>query len=382
MKLPIYCDYNATTPVDERVLQAMLPYFSMHFGNAASRIHSYGRHNYEVVERCRQQVADYFGAVKEEIIFTSGATEGINLAIQGCYAIYSAKGQHLMAAATEHKAVLDTYAYLKKKHGAQVELIPVNADGIIDLHELKKRLTKNTIMISVMGVNNETGVIQPIAEIADIAHQHQILFLCDTTQVPGKITFNRNEWNADIMCLSAHKFYGPKGVGALYIKRKNPRVYMEALIHGGGHERGLRSGTLNVPGIVGLSKALELIMDNREEQARIESLRNRFEADMQATGWVTVNGIKALRAGNISSLTFKNHTAQELLLALAEIAAVSTGSACSTENKEPSHVLKAMGLSDYEAYSTLRFSFGRFTTDKDIEELILKLHQILDKRTI
>ncbi len=382
MKHPIYCDYNATTPVDDRVLQGMLPYFTEHFGNAASRIHTYGRHNYEVVERCRKQVADFFDAVKEEIIFTSGATEAINLAIQGSYSIYSSKGNHLIAAATEHKAVLDTYMYLKKKYGVQLDLIPVNKDGIIDLNELEKRITAKTIMISVMGVNNETGVIQPVPEIADIAHRHQILFLCDTTQVPGKVAFNRSEWNADIMCLSAHKFYGPKGVGAIYVKRKNPRVHLEALIHGGGHERGLRSGTLNVPGIVGMSKALELIMDNQDEQKRIEKLRNRFEAAMIDTNMVEVNGGNALRACNVSNLTFKKHTAQELLLQLAEIAAVSTGSACSTENKEPSHVLKAMGLSDYEAYSTLRFSFGRSNTEEEIDVLLHQLHQIITKRTI
>jgi cysteine desulfurase len=376
MKKPIYCDYNATTPVDEQVLQAMLPYFREHFGNAASRTHNYGRHNFTVVEKCRSVVAEYFEAVKEEIIFTSGATEAINLAIKGCYALYKSKGNQIIAAATEHKAVLDTYNYLKKQ-GASISIIPVDTAGVVDLKALENLFTPQTILISVMGVNNETGVIQPIDAIADLAHKYQAIFLCDTTQVPGKVSFRRNEWNADLMCLSAHKFYGPKGIGALYVKRKNPRVRLEALIHGGGHEQGLRSGTLNVPGIVGMSKALQLVMENENERLQIEKLRNHFESGMLASGLVKVNGGEANRAGNVSSLTFKNHRAKELLLKLSEVAAVSTGSACSSDNDAPSHVLKAMGLSDYEAYCTLRFSFGRYNTLQEIDFLLSHLKSIL-----
>src|SRR5687767_2667612 len=290
MKFPVYLDYNATTPCDERVVEAMLPFFTRHFGNAASRSHPYGWEAEEGVEYAREQVAKLIGAEPKEIIFTSGATEADNLAIKGVFQTYSGKGNHIITVATEHKAVLDTCRQLEKE-GADITCLPVKPDGLIDLRELEGAIKPNTILIAVMYANNETGTIQAIKEIGTIAKKHGLLFFSDATQAVGKIPVNVLHDDIDIMAFSAHKMYGPKGVGALYVRRRNPRVKLMAQIHGGGHEKGIRSGTLNVPGIVGFGKACELAMnETKSESARLSLLRNKLELELLKTEGVAVNG--------------------------------------------------------------------------------------------
>lgn len=358
----IYLDYNATTPVDERVLQIMLPYFSEKFGNAASKTHAYGWIADEAVKYARKQVADFIGAVEQEIIFTSGATEAINLAIKGVFEAYRNKGNHIIAAKTEHKAVLDTLENLEKK-GANITLLNVDKNGLIYLEELEKSINEKTILVCVMFANNETGLIQPIKEISKIVHNKNCVFFCDATQAMGKIPVNVNDFGIDLMCISAHKFYGPKGVGALYLRRKNPRVSLIGQIDGGGHERGLRSGTLNVPGIVGLGKACAIC--NFNESEKIKLLRDEFEKRMLQLENVYINSNDCPRLPNTSSITFIGIKAEQLISKVPDIA-IATGSACTSALARPSHVLSAMGLSAEDAYGSIRISIGKYTTQEEI----------------
>lgn len=372
-KLPIYLDYNATTPVDARVLEAMLPYFTGKFGNAASRSHAFGWTAEEAVKMAREQVAALIGAVPEEIIFTSGATEACNLALKGVFEAYAAKGNHIITCTTEHKAVLDTCRHLEKM-GAQVTYLPVNTDGLIDLDELENAITEQTLLIAIMYANNETGILQPISEIGALAKKHGVLFCSDATQALGKIPVDVQQDGIDLMAFSAHKMYGPKGVGALYVRRRNPRVRLTAQMDGGGHERGMRSGTLNVPGIVGLGQAATIAKEEMaEDAARLESLRARLEQALLALGGVSVNGQGARRLAHVSNLSFNGVESEALMLYLAKDMALSSGSACTSATLAPSHVLKAMGLSDEAAFSSLRFSLGRFTTEPEINYAIEKI---------
>lgn len=372
-KLPIYLDYNATTPVDARVLEAMLPYFTGKFGNAASRSHAFGWTAEEAVKMAREQVAALIGAVPEEIIFTSGATEACNLALKGVFEAYAAKGNHIITCTTEHKAVLDTCRHLEKM-GAQVTYLPVNTDGLIDLDELENAITEQTILIAIMYANNETGILQPIREIGALAKKHGVLFCSDATQALGKIPVDVQQDNIDLMAFSAHKMYGPKGVGALYVRRRNPRVRLTAQMDGGGHERGMRSGTLNVPGIVGLGQAATIAQEEMaKDAARLEALRAGLEQALLALGGVSVNGQGARRLAHVSNLSFSGVESEALMLHLAKDMALSSGSACTSATLAPSHVLKAMGLSDEAAFSSLRFSLGRFTTEPEINYAIEKI---------
>lgn len=369
MKTAIYLDYNATTPVDKRVLETMLPYFSEKFGNASSKTHGFGWIAEDAVDTARKQVANLIGCSTQEIVFTSGATEAINLAIKGVWDNYQHKGKHIITVKTEHKAVLDTCKALEKK-GAEITYLSVDRDGIIDLDELKNVLRKDTILVSVMYVNNETGVIQPISKIAELVHNNNSIFMCDGTQAVGKINCNVDEEGIDLLCLSAHKMYGPKGIGALYVRRKNPRVTLAQQIDGGGHERGLRSGTLNVPGIVGLGKACELAKEEMWDDAvRISRLRTILEQKLCDLEDVFVNGSIKNRLFNVSNLTFKGVRAETLIKQFPTIA-IAMGSACSSAIAEPSHVLKSMGLSDDEAYSSVRFSLGKYTSKEEIDEVV------------
>ncbi len=365
----IYFDNNATTEVDPQVLETMLPYFSRYYGNAASRSHIFGRYASDAVDKARRQLAELAGVEKEEIIFTSGSTESINLALQGFYNIYKSKGNHIITVKTEHRAVIDTCKYLENI-GAKVDYLNVDREGLIDIEELKKKINAETILACVMLVNNETGVVQPIKEIADITHHHGAVMMCDATQAPGKTPVKVNELGIDIMSLSAHKFYGPKGIGCLYIRRKNPRVTLQPVVYGGGHERGLRSGTLNVPAIVGMGKAVELVMENANEISSIQSLRDLLENELLKTGNVKINGSKTHRAANVTNLCFKGFDGKMLMNDLFENLAVSSGSACSSASAEPSHVLKAMGLGEMEAASSLRFSLGRFNIKQEVVESV------------
>ena len=379
LKLPVYLDYNATTPVDSRVLEEMLPYFSQHFGNAASRSHAFGWEAEEAVNYAREQVAQLIGAEPKEIIFTSGATESDNLALKGVFEMYASKGNHIITVKTEHKAVLDTCKHLEKL-GADITYLNVNRDGLIDLTELENSIKPATILIAVMYANNETGFIQPIREISAIAKKHGVLFFTDATQATGKIPVNVNEDGIDLMAFSAHKMYGPKGVGALYVRRKNPRVKVTAQMDGGGHERGMRSGTLNVPGIVGFGKACELSrIEMKKETERIKSLRDRLENELLKQEGIVVNGNRENRLYNVSNLSFKYPGGESIMPAIQKNIAVSSGSACSSASPEPSHVLKAMGLEDEQAHSSLRFSLGRFTTDEEIDYTIDEVKEVISK---
>jgi len=379
LKLPVYLDYNATTPVDSRVLEEMLPYFSQHFGNAASRSHAFGWEAEEAVNYAREQVAQLIGAEPKEIIFTSGATESDNLALKGVFEMYASKGNHIITVKTEHKAVLDACKHLEKL-GADITYLNVNRDGLIDLSELENSIKPATILVAVMYANNETGFIQPIREISAIAKKHGVLFFTDATQATGKIPVNVNEDGIDLMAFSAHKMYGPKGVGALYVRRKNPRVKVTAQMDGGGHERGMRSGTLNVPGIVGFGKACELCrIEMKKETERIKSLRDRLENELLKQEGIVVNGNRENRLYNVSNLSFKYPGGESIMPAIQKNIAVSSGSACSSASPEPSHVLKAMGFEDEQAHSSLRFSLGRFTTDEEIDYTIDEVKEVISK---
>lgn len=375
MKNPIYLDYNATTPVEKRVLEIMLPYFSEKFGNASSRTHSFGWIAEDAVKTARQQVASLINCLDQEIVFTSGATEAINLAIKGVWENYKSKGNHIITAQTEHKAVLDSCKSLEKK-GAEITFLSVNRDGLIDLQELKKVLKPNTILVAVMYVNNETGVIQPIKEIADLVHANNSFFMCDATQAVGKINIDVNEEHIDLMSLSAHKFYGPKGIGALYVRRKDPRVTLFPQIDGGGHERGLRSGTLNVTGIVGLGKACEISgKEMWDDSARISRLRAKLEQNLCDLPDVFINGSTRHRLFNTTNILFRKIRSETMIQKIPGIA-VAMGSACTSALPEPSHVLKAMGLTNEETYSSIRFSLGKYTTEEEIDRVIEKIKSI------
>jgi cysteine desulfurase len=372
----IYLDYNSTTPVDAKVLEVMLPYFTENFGNAASKTHSYGWIAEEAVKKARQQVATLINCEEQEIIFTSGATESLNLAIKGVFENYSTKGNHIITVATEHNAVLDTCKKLEKR-GATITYLPVDHEGMIDLDQLKNAITEKTILVCVMYANNETGTIQPIKQIADIVHDKGSIFLCDATQAIGKIPVDVNADGIDMMCISAHKIYGPKGVGALFIRRKNPRVIPASQIDGGGHERGFRSGTLNVPGIVGLGTACELAgKELWDYSATTSVLRTRIEQLIEQSGDVRINGSIKNRLPNTSNISIKGIKAERLIAKIPGIA-LSMGSACTSAIMEPSHVLKAMGISDELAYASVRISLGKSNTPEQIDEAAAKIKQAI-----
>ncbi len=370
LKLPVYLDNNATTPVDPRVLEEMIPYFAQHFGNAASRSHSFGWEAEEAVDYARGQVSKLIGADPKEIIFTSGATEADNLAIKGVFEMYGSKGNHIITCTTEHKAVLDACKHIEKL-GGEVSYLPVQSDGLMDLKELEAAIKQSTILIAIMYANNEIGVIQPVQEISLIAKKHGVLFFTDATQAVGKIPVDVIKDGIDLMAFSAHKMYGPKGVGALYVRRKNPRVRVTAQMDGGGHERGMRSGTLNVPGIVGFGMACEICRLNMEEDTkRINALRDKLENALLQTEETYLNGNKENRLPHVTNVSFRYVESEALMLGCNKSIAVSSGSACTSASVEPSHVLKALGLSDDLAHSSLRFSLGRFTTEEEIDYTI------------
>ncbi|MEY3193051.1 MAG: hypothetical protein RI982_828 [Bacteroidota bacterium] len=383
LKLPIYLDHNATTPMDPRVLEAMLPYFVENFGNAASRNHSFGWHAEEAVDYAREQIAQLIGADPKEIIFTSGATEGNNLGIKGVYEMYASKGNHIITSTTEHKAVLDTCKHLEKL-GAEVTYLEVQPDGLIDLKQLEAAMKPTTILVAIMYANNEIGVIQPVKEIGAIAKKHGALFFTDAVQAVGKIPVDVIADGIDIMSFTAHKMYGPKGVGALYVRRKNPRVKVTAQIDGGGHERGMRSGTLNVPGIVGFGKAAEIAKtDMAGDTERVSKLRDKLENALKLIDETYVNGNPAHRLPHVSNISFKYVEGEGLMMGFNKDIALSSGSACTSASLEPSYVLKALGLGDDLAHSSLRFGLGRYTTEEQIDftikavtDTVLKLREM------
>lgn len=367
LKLPVYLDNNATTPCDQRVVETMLPYFTEHFGNAASRSHSYGWYAEEAVKTAREQVAKLIGADSTEIVFTSGATEADNLAIKGVLETYASKGRHIITCETEHKAVLDTCKHLEKQ-GAAVTYLKVDANGLIDLHALESAITAETVLISIMYANNETGVLQPVRGISNIARRHGVIFMSDAAQAVGKVPVDVQADGIDLLAFSAHKMYGPKGIGALYVRRKGPRVKLTAQMDGGGHERGNRSGTLNVPSIVGFGKACSIaIQEMAAEAARLTILRDRLEKGLLELDGTQVNGGTAPRLPHVTNISFKYAEGEGLMIGFNKDLAVSSGSACTSASMEPSHVLTAMGLPDDLAHSSLRFAAGRFTTDEEID---------------
>lgn len=372
---PVYLDYNATTPCDPQVVEAMLPYFKEQFGNAASHAHAYGWAAREAVDVAREQLANLVGAEPGELVFTSGATEAINLALKGVFEWYARKGNHIITCETEHKAVLDTCRTLERK-GAEVTYLPVNHLGQIDLLQLEKAIGEKTILMAFMYANNETGVIHPVKEISRIAHKHECLFFSDATQAVGKIPVDINKDGIDLMSFSAHKIYGPKGIGALYLRRKKPRARVQPQIDGGGHEQGFRSGTLNVPAIVGFGKAAELCQQEMiTDGERIEYLRNRVEKQLQTE--VAVNGDTVHRLPNVANLCFSQYPGKDIIQKINQNIAVSSGSACTSAKPEPSHVLMAMGLSDVLAKKSIRFSLGRFTTEEEIYFAIAEIWKLL-----
>ncbi|MEH1860936.1 MAG: IscS subfamily cysteine desulfurase [Nostoc sp.] len=364
---PIYLDCHATTPVDERVLPAMLPYFTEKFGNPASISHVYGWESEAAVKQTREILAAAINATPEEIVFTSGATEANNLAIKGVAEAYFKKGQHIITVATEHSAVIDPCNYLKSL-GFEITILPVQKDGLIDLTELKKALRPETILVSVMAANNEIGVLQPLAEIGEMCHEHQILFHTDAAQAIGKIPLDVQAMKIDLMSLTAHKVYGPKGIGALYVRRRNPRVQLAPQQHGGGHERGMRSGTLYTPQIVGFGKAVEIALAEQEtETQRLTQLRQKLWEKLSQVEGIHLNGHPQQRlAGNLN-ISVEGVDGAALLLGLQPVMAVSSGSACSSANTAPSHVLTALGHSEKLAYTSVRFGIGRFNTEEEID---------------
>ena len=378
LKLPIYLDNNATTPLDPRVLEAMMPYLTEVFGNAASRNHPFGWAAEEAVDYARDQIAALINCDAKEIIFTSGATESDNLGIKGVFEMYSQKGNHIITATTEHKAVLDTCKHIEKL-GGRVTYLPVNSEGLISLEELEAAMTPQTVLVTIMYGNNETGTIQPIREIAAIAHKHGALFMTDGTQAVGKIPVDVIADGIDLMAFTAHKMYGPKGVGALYVRRKNPRVKVTAQMDGGGHERGMRSGTLNVPGIVGLGKACELArLEMVADTQRLSAMRDRLEKELLTLEESYVNGSREHRLPHVTNISFKYVEGEGLMMGVKDLA-VSSGSACTSASLEPSYVLKALGLSDDLAHSSLRFGLSRFTTDEQIDYAINHVKEAVTK---
>ena len=379
VKLPIYMDYHATTPVDPRVVQEMLPYFTELFGNAASRNHPFGWQAEEAVDKARKQVADLIGANAKEIVFTSGATESDNLAIKGVAEMYHEKGNHIITCVTEHKAVIDTCKHLEKA-GYRVTYLPVQTDGLISLDALRAAITDKTILITIMAANNEIGVVQPIAEIGAIAKEKGILFHTDAVQAVGKIPFNVNDLKVDLVSMSAHKMYGPKGVGALFVRRRNPRVLLAAMIDGGGHERGMRSGTLNVPGIVGFGKAAELCrLEMASDTDRLRKLRDRLNARLhKGLDEIYVNGTMEHRLPHSLNISFAYVEGESLLMGINDVA-VSSGSACTSASLEPSYVLKALGAGDDLAHSSIRFGLGRWTTEEEVDYVADKLTTVVTR---
>ena len=379
MKLPIYMDNHATTPVDPRVFEAMRPYFTTTFGNAASRNHSFGWEAEDAVEKARKQVADVIGATAKEIVFTSGATESDNLALKGVAQMYAEKGNHIITAATEHKAILDTCKRLEKE-GFRVTYLPVQQNGLVDLDQLKAAITDKTVLISIMWANNEIGVLQPVREIGKIAHERGVLFHSDGTQAVGKIPVNVLEDNVDLLSISGHKMYGPKGVGALYVRRRNPRVQLTAQIDGGGHERGMRSGTLNVPGIVGLGEACGIAKKEMAEEAkRMSYLRDKLKDRLFASlDEVYINGTMEHRLPNNLNISFAYVEGESLLMGINDVA-VSSGSACTSATLEPSYVLKALGAGDDLAHSSIRFGLGRFNTEEEVDYVAAKVIDVVQK---
>jgi cysteine desulfurase len=383
MKKPVYLDNHATTPMDPRVLEAMVPYFTEQFGNAASRNHSFGWQAEEATEKARKQIADLIGAGPKEIVFTSGATESNNLAIKGVAEMYAEKGNHIITAATEHKAVLDTCKKLEKE-GCRVTYLPLKADGLIDLDMLRDAITDKTILVSIMYANNEIGVVQPMAEIGAICKERGVLFHSDGVQAVGKVPVNVITDKIDLLSITAHKIYGPKGVGALYVRRKGPRVQLTAQMDGGGHERGMRSGTLNVPGIVGLGEACAICQKVMpEESARHRGMRdwlkNKLESELDET---FINGSMEHRLPHNLNISFAYVEGESLLMGVNDVA-VSSGSACTSATLEPSYVLKALGVGDDLAHTSIRFGIGRFNTQEEIEyagnrmiEVVRKLREL------
>ncbi len=379
MKKPVYFDNHATTPMDPRVLEAMLPYFTEKFGNAASRNHSFGWESEEAVENARKQVADLIGATSKEIVFTSGATESNNPAIKGVAEMYAERGNHVITAATEHKAILDTCKKIEK-HGCKVTYLPLKADGLVDLDMLKAAITDKTILISIMYANNEIGVIQPVAEIGRLAKERGVLFHCDAVQAVGKVPVNVIKDNIDLMSMSAHKLYGPKGVGALYVRRRNPRVQLTAQMDGGGHERGMRSGTLNTTGIVGLGAACAIAQkEMAEESVRMRHLRDKLKDKLMAElDEVFINGTMESRLPNNLNISFAYVEGESLLMGINDIA-VSSGSACTSATLEPSYVLKALGVGDDLAHTSIRFGLGRFNTEEEVDYVAARVVETVRK---
>jgi len=379
MKTPIYMDNHATTPLDPRVLEAMLPYFREKFGNAASRNHSFGWEAEQAVERARKQIADLIGATPKEIVFTSGATESNNLAIKGVVEMYAEKGAHVITVATEHKAVLDTCKHLARR-GCETTFLKVGSDGLIDLDALRAAITPQTVLISVMYANNEIGVIQPVREIGRIARERGVLFHTDATQAAGKVPVDVNADFIDLMSLSAHKMYGPKGAGALYVRRKNPRVQLSGQMDGGGHERGMRSGTLNVPGIVGLGEACAIGQrEMAEESARLAALRDRLKDRLFAElDEIYINGSMTSRLPNNLNVSFAYVEGESLLMGIADIA-VSSGSACTSATLEPSYVLRALGVGEDLAHTSIRFGLGRFNTEEEVDYVAARVVEVVRK---
>ena len=379
VKLPIYFDNHATTQVDPRVVQAMLPYFTEKFGNAASRNHPFGWAGEEAVENARAQVASLIGATPKEIIFTSGATESDNLMIKGVAEMYREKGNHIITQAIEHKAVLDTCKRLEKD-GFEVTYLPVGKDGRVHPEDVRKAITPKTILITIMYANNEIGIINPVQEIGKIAKEHGVFFASDGVQAVGKIPVDVQKDNIDLLAISAHKIYGPKGVGALYVRRRNPRVQLAAIIDGGGHERGMRSGTLNVPGIVGLGAACEIAQkEMAQESVRLAKLRDRLKAGLEAKlDEVFVNGSLEHRLPNNLNMSFAYVEGESLLMGINDIA-VSSGSACTSATLEPSYVLKALGVGEDLAHTSIRFGLGRFNTEEEVDYVTDKMVTVVTK---
>ncbi|MBI3999168.1 MAG: IscS subfamily cysteine desulfurase [Candidatus Omnitrophica bacterium] len=381
MKLPIYMDNQSTTPVDPRVLEAMLPYYKEEFGNAASRNHSFGQHALQAVEEARAKIAALIHASEtEEIVFTSGATESNNLAIRGICEMYRDKGNHIITTAIEHKSVLDTCKFLETQ-GFKVTYLSVNREGLIDLNELRKAITEKTILISVMYANNEIGTLQPVSEIGKIARKHSVFFHCDAVQAIAKISVELQAMNMDLVSISAHKIYGPKGIGALYVRKRNPRARLAPLIHGGGHEHGLRSGTLNVPAIVGFGKAAEIAGREMDVEAKRifhlrEKLRNAITTQLSH---VHLNGSLEKRLPGNLNLSFAFVEGETLLNEISREIAVSSGSACTSANAEPSYVLKALGVGEELAHTSIRFGLGRFTTEEEVDYTVDQVVKVVKK---
>jgi cysteine desulfurase len=379
IKTPIYMDYHATTPVDPRVLEVMIPYFNERFGNSASRNHAFGWTAEEAVENARAQIARLINATPKEIIFTSGATESNNLALKGAAEMYREKGNHIITQVTEHKAVLDTCKRLEK-YGYEVTYLPVGKDGRVNPEDVRKAITPKTIIISIMYANNEIGVVQPIAEIGKIAKEKGVLLHSDGVQAIGKIPVDVQADNIDMLSMTAHKIYGPKGVGALYVRRRNPRVQLSAILDGGGHERGMRSGTLNVPGIVGFGKACEICMNEMAtESARMRGLRDRLRKGLESKlDEIYINGTMEHHLPNNLNMSFAFVEGESLLMGINDIA-VSSGSACTSATLEPSYVLKALGVGEDLAHTSIRFGLGRFNTEEEVDYVVNRMYEVVSR---